>query len=167
MRFSFLSKPRPAQEEKEIREIFVVGITLKAVGAFFETVLGLLLMFTNVVTSIVFFLMRWSLVDDPDNYFISHLHSLATLSAHAQFLGGVYLLSHGIVKLFLMIAVLLNKVWAYPASIGVLALFMIYEIVRYVQTFSVPTGLLFLFDGIIVILLAHEYLLMRKQKRSL
>ena len=34
--------------------------------------------------------------------------------------GAVYLLTHGLVKVVLVVALLLNKLWAYPWMIGVL-----------------------------------------------
>lgn len=143
--------------EEEIREVFIAGVTLKAFGAFAELVLGLLLMYSNVVAHTIETLMSWALVQDPDNFFLSHLYAFATLSPRAQFLGGVYLASHGAVKFVLMIALLRNKPWAYPASIAVLILFMVYEVARFIQTHSTPTLLLFIFDAVIVWLIYHEY----------
>jgi uncharacterized membrane protein len=120
-------------------------------------------LFTHVLTNVTLFLMSWALVQDPDNFFSTHLYAFATISPHTQFLGGVYLASHGIVKLFLMIAILRNKAWAYPASIAVMVLFMLYEAVHFVQTYSIPTAFLFGFDGIMVFLIWHEYKLLRKK----
>ncbi len=150
-----------SREEREIRKVFYVGVILKALSAFLETILGVLLLYTHVVTNTITFLLNWAVVQDPDNFFLGHLHSFTTLSPSAQFLGGVYLASHGLVKLFLMIALLRGKVWAYPASIAVIGLLMVDEVVRFIQTLSVPTLLLFIFDAIILILIWHEYRLVR------
>jgi len=150
--------------EKDIREVFVLGVVLKAIGAFFELVLGLLLMYSDIVTATITTLMGWALLQDPDNFFLNHLHALTTLSPRAQFLGGLYLASHGAVKFVLMIALLRNKAWAYPASIAVLMLFMIYEVVRFAQTHSLPTLFLFFFDAIIVWLIYHEYKLTKRRR---
>lgn len=148
--------------EEEIKTVFIIGVTLKAIGAGIETILGLLLMYTHVVSNVLTFLLDWALVQDPDNFFFGHLQSFASLSPRTLFLGGAYLASHGFVKCVLMVALLRNKVWAYPASIAVLVLFMLYELVRFIQTFSVPTLLLLFFDALIVWLIYHEYTLMRR-----
>jgi uncharacterized membrane protein len=42
-----------------------------------------------------------------------------------------YLLSHTIVKLALVVGLLRNQLWSYPASLAVLTLFIIYQIYRF------------------------------------
>ena len=44
--------------------------------------------------------------------------------------GGLYLLSHGVVKIVLATALLRNKLWAYPWMIGFLGVFVIYQLYR-------------------------------------
>ena len=44
--------------------------------------------------------------------------------------GAVYLLLHGAVKVVLVIALLLNKLWAYPCMIVVLLIFIGYQLYR-------------------------------------
>ena len=151
--------------EKEIHDAFLVGVILKGGNAILEVVLGTLLLFTHVVTNTILAFINYALVQDPDNFFSTHLSALANLSPQAQFFGALYLLAHGIVKIFLVVGLLRNKSWAYPASISVLSLFMFYELVRTVQTGSIPLLLLSLFDGAVVFLIWHEYNRIQKAKR--
>ena len=44
--------------------------------------------------------------------------------------GAVYLLLHGAVKVVLVTALLLNKLWAYPCMIVVLLIFIGYQMYR-------------------------------------
>jgi uncharacterized membrane protein len=44
--------------------------------------------------------------------------------------GAVYLLSHGIAKVVVVVLVLRNKLWAYPWLIGLLLAFIVYQLYR-------------------------------------
>jgi uncharacterized membrane protein len=67
------------------------------------------------------------------------------------------LLVHGIVKVVLVLALLRNKLWAYPWLIGVLLIFIGYQVYRIVL--SPALGLIALtgFDIVIVALTWREY----------
>ena len=60
-----------------------------------------------------------------------------------------------------MIGLLRNKLWAYPVSLAVLGLFIIYQLYRF--SYSHGVGLLVLtgFDGVVMGLVWHEYRLIR------
>lgn len=147
----------PERIERDLHDAFLIGIALKGASALLETVLGVLLMYTHVVTNFVLTLTTYALIEDPDNFFATHLRALAAVSPQAQFLGGLYLLLHGAVKCALMLGLWLDKAWAYPASIVVMLLFMFYEVVRFFETYSLAYLALILFDAIVVGLIIHEY----------
>lgn len=65
--------------------------------------------------------------------------------------GAVYLLAHGIIKVALVMALLLNKLWAYPWMI-VLAVFIAYQAYRIVLSPSVGLLALTVFDLVIIAL---------------
>jgi len=142
--------------ERTIHRAFEIGIVLKGVNAAIEALFGVLLLFTNVV-GLVQTLIAAELIEDPDNFFATHLRALANPSHQAQIFGGLYLLSHGVIKGVLVIGLLRNKFWAYPASLAVLSLFIVYEVVRFFQTHYLPLLLLVVFDLVIVWLVWHEY----------
>jgi uncharacterized membrane protein len=149
--------------ERDLHRAFIVGVILKGLNAILEVVLGMLLLYTNVVTDVILTLLDNALIQDPDNFFATHLYRYADLSPHAQFFGALYLLSHGVVKLFLVAGLLSHKIWAYPASIGVLVLFMFYQAIRFFETYSVAMLLLTIFDAVLVWLIWHEYRRIRTQ----
>lgn len=153
--------------ERDIHEVFLIGVVLKGLNATLEIILGTLLLFTHVVTNTILAFINYALVEDPDNFFSAHLHSLANLSPQAQFFGGLYLLAHGVIKVCLVIGLLRNKSWAYPASITVLSFFMFYELVRSIQTHSIAILLLTIFDAIVVTLIWHEYRRIQQTRRKI
>jgi uncharacterized membrane protein len=66
-------------------------------------------------------------------------------------------LSHGIVKLFLVVGLLRNKLWAYPAAIVVFVLFIAYQLYRLSSAPSPLLVLLTVFDVVVIGLTWHEY----------
>ena len=75
----------------------------------------------------------------------------------AALLGGLYLLSHGIIKLVLVVAVLRQRLWAYPWMIGFLIAFIVYQTYRMALSPSVWLALLTAFDILVVVLTWIEY----------
>lgn len=153
-------------EEREMHEVFLVGVILKGLNAVLEIILGTLLLFTHVVANTILAFINFALVEDPDNFFAAHLSAIANLSPRAQFFGGLYLLAHGVVKIFLVAGLLRNKPWAYPTSMTVLSLFTFYELVRFIETHSIAILLLTIFDGIVVLLIWNEYRRVQKSRKK-
>lgn len=77
----------------------------------------------------------------------THLLSWAQhFSVETKAFYAFYLVSHGVVKLFLVIGLLRNKLWAYPASLVVLGLFIAYQLYRFSYTHGFGLIVLTLFD---------------------
>jgi uncharacterized membrane protein len=76
--------------------------------------------------------------------------------------GAVYLLLHGAVKVVLVIALLLNKLWAYPCMIIVLLIFIGYQLYRIAMQPRAGLVALTIFDAVIVTLTWREF---RRQRR--
>lgn len=75
----------------------------------------------------------------------------------------VYLFSHGLVKIAIVVALWLNKLWAYPLGLIVFTGFIVYQCYRYTYTHSVWLIWLSVFDAIVVYLTWREY---QEQKSS-
>lgn len=151
--------------EKNIRLIFVVSIFLKGVNALLEIIVGFIFLFTGAATAITWFFIQGELIEDPGDLVAnSILHYLPYFSGHAQFFVSWYLLSHGIIKLFLAVALLRNKLWAYPAAIVVFALFIIYQLYRFTYTHSIFLIIFTVVDLAVIWLTWHEYRIMKKNK---
>jgi len=146
-----------AKREHVIYDVFVGAIVIKGLNAILEIVLGTLLLFTDVVEDVVSILVQKELIEDPNSFVATYIQSLLSTTPQVQSFGALYLLSHGIVKVFLMIGLLRNKLWAYPATIAVLALFITYQMVRYLNTHSILLIFLSVFDAFVVWLVWHEY----------
>jgi uncharacterized membrane protein len=71
--------------------------------------------------------------------------------------GAIYLLTHGLVKVVLVTALLLNKLWAYPWMIVVLLLFIGYQLYRIALQPTAGLIALTVFDVAIVALTWREY----------
>ena len=139
-------------------------MVLKGVHALIECVGGLLLAFvsTEAIIQLVVSVTQDDFVEDHLDSVATHLQAWANgFSIKTQHFYAFYLLSHGIVKVALVVGLLRAKLWAYPASIVVMSLFIVYQIYRYTYTHGV--GLIFLtaFDIILIGLIWHEYRLMK------
>ena len=151
--------------EKNIRQVFVVSLLLKGLNAVLELVGGTLLLFTGTVTSIVLFLIQRELIEDPTDFIANSIqHYLPYLSEHSQLFASFYLLSHGIIKIFLVGGLLRNKLWAYPAAIGVFVLFIVYQLYRFTYTHSSFLILLTVFDFVVIWLTWHEYKVVKRNQ---
>ncbi|MBA3668252.1 MAG: DUF2127 domain-containing protein [Sphingomonas sp.] len=156
---------RPGFQEHRIHQMFEVSVLLKGAHAVIECVGGLLLAFTSTTTilSLVERLTQDELVEDRGDFIANYLLAWSqTFSVETQHFYAFYLLSHGIVKLALVGGLLMRKLWAYPASLVVLGLFIAYQIYRYTHTRSAGLIVLTVFDLIVMVLVWHEYRLLRR-----
>jgi len=155
--------------ERRIHQLFEVGIVLKGAHAAIECLGGLLLAFIHSATIVrlVNALTQEELVEDPHDFVATHLLEFAkTFSAGTQHFYAFYLLSHGIVKLFLVAGLLQNRLWAYPASLVVLGLFIVYQLYRFSYTGGVGLIVLSAFDLVVVGLIWHEYRVVQSASRA-
>ncbi len=145
------------KREKGIHEVYMISIGLKGAFALLQIVLGLMLLYTKSVVEFILELVQNELIEDPNDFFATHFRSILNPSPEAQVFGGLYLLSHGAIKLVLIVGLLRNKLWAYPASLAVFALFILYQMIRYFRTYSVWLLVLTVLDLIVMWLIWHEY----------
>jgi uncharacterized membrane protein len=76
---------------------------------------------------------------------------------------GVYLLSHGVIKVFLVGSLLRGRLWAYPTAIVFFAMFIVYQMYRYYLHPSIGMIILSILDLIVIVLTWLEY---RQLKRA-
>lgn len=140
--------------------LFEITVLLKGLHAFLETVGGFFFLFvpTTRVNSVAVFLTSNELGEDPKDFLARYLAKFAgELSVSGQHFIALYLLSHGIVKLFAVIALWKRKLWAYPSSILIFALFIVYQTYRYASTHSTWLLVLSVFDILLILLTIREY----------
>jgi len=152
-----MTSEREQARERGIHEVFEISIVLKGIGALVETLLGVFLPYSTGTLDLIRALLQNELIDDPEDFFASHLFSLINPSPEALQFGSLYLLSHGIVKLILIVGLMRRKIWAYPASIAIFTLFIAYQSVRYLRTHSLWLLFLNIVDLFVIWLIWHEY----------
>jgi len=140
--------------------VFEIGVVLKGIDGLLEVVGGVLLLLVTraQISGLVHALTQHELSQDPRDLIATQLlHTASSVTGPGLLFGAGYLLVHGIIKVVLVLALLRNKLWAYPWLIGVLLIFIGYQVYRIVLS---PTlGLIALtgFDTAIVALTWREY----------
>jgi uncharacterized membrane protein len=148
---------------------FAVGITLKGLDGVLEIVGGLLLLIVSPATidRLTQSLTLHELSEDPHDFLATHLlHAASGFGGSAARFGAVYLLSHGLVKVVLVAALLRNKLWAYPWMIVFLVAFIVYQVYRMTFAFSIGLLALTVFDLFVVWLTYREYGKQRLNSRT-
>ena len=148
------------QNSSALDRTFYISLILKAVDSVLEILGGILLLFISPETigHITKALTEQELSTDPHDVIANHiLHAAHEFTHGGRWFAAFYLLSHGIVKIVLIVALFKQKLWAYPWMMVVLALFVVYQLYR--MTFKFGIGLLFLtiFDVFVVWLTWLEY----------
>jgi uncharacterized membrane protein len=139
---------------------FKISVALKGLDGVLEIVGGVALLFVAPAT-----LQAWAqsltaheLAQDPHDFIARHLlHSASQLSRGTTLFAAFYLLSHGIVKVVLVVAVLRGRLWAYPWIIALLAVFIVYQLYRLTYRLTLGLTLLTLFDAFVMVLTILEY----------
>ena len=146
--------------ERRMHQLFVIGVMLKGVHALIECAGGAAFAFVNIdsIKRLLAHLNREDLIGLRNDFVATHLAKIAEgFTPGAKHFYAFYLLSHGVVKLALIAGLLKGKLWAYPASLVVLGLFILYQVYRYALTHSAGLIVLTVFDLIVIGLIWHEY----------
>lgn len=103
-------------------------------------------------------LTRTELSEDPNDVIANQLlHTANGLTGQVVLFGAVYLLLHGVVKVVLVPALLLNKLWAYPWMIVTLVVFVAYQVYRIALQHGAAMIALTVFDLFIIALTVREW----------
>ncbi|MEI8337649.1 MAG: DUF2127 domain-containing protein [bacterium] len=157
-------------KEKYIYEFFELSILLKAINAVIEIILGLIIFFItqDFIHDVITFFTSKELIEDPTDLFANYFFvSGNNFAATSHIFIIIYLLVHGVIKLILMLSLFKNKLWAYPLSIIFFSLFIFYQIYRFTYTHSLWLILFTIFDILVVWLVWHEYISLKKNAKSI
>lgn len=144
---------------------FQASITLKGLDGLLEIVTAFLFLTVTParVNSLINFFTFHSLSRNPNAFVASHLlHASQNIVVHSHYFIFIYLLSHGVAKVVLVVALWCNRLWAYPAMIVLLAAFIVYQLYRITFAPSIFLLGLTIFDAVVIWLTLAEY---KKQKR--
>jgi len=153
--------------KSQVRELlFRYSVVLKGLDAVLEIAGGVALWFISpeFIVRLTALLTRGELSEDPRDLVSNYLrHAASHLSLGGEHFIAIYLLGHGVVKLFVVVALLRNKLWGYPLSIIVFGGFIAYQMYRYTLTHSLGLIALTIFDLIVIVLIWLEYRAVRRQ----
>lgn len=149
-----------------IQKLFNLSIFLKGVFAFLELISGILLFFvtSDLLLKFIYYLFGHELIQDPTDFLVNALLNLfSNFPSSIKLFFVIYLLTHGIIKLGLIVALWKEKLWAYPLSEIIFSLFIIYQIYRYFQYPSAFLILLSVLDVFVIILIYLEFQILKNK----
>lgn len=148
-------------EPDVVDRVFHISLILKGLDGLIEVIGGLLLLLIRPeqINRWTHSLTAGTLGSDPHSVWAKPLADWASSITKGSILFGcIYLLSHGVVKIFVVTQVWRNRSWAYPLLIIVIGLFVLYQL-GYLVFKKVSGGMIALtiFDLIIIYLTVIEY----------
>jgi uncharacterized membrane protein len=138
-------------QEKRIHQIFQITVALKGLHGIVEIVGGiaLALFSTDAILRLLYHLDKHQVVTRHFNTGEHHYYVW-------------FFLSHGALNLALAIGLLLERLWAYPAAMVILVLFIILQMHRFIHVHDPGLVVFSILDVIVIALAVHEYRLLRK-----
>ena len=155
------------KQGKLIDRIFEIGVLIKALFGFFELSGGILFAISGqkIMDSFVIKLAEQEILEDPNDFVANYIIRLTNdFSLGTQVFASFYLISHGIVNIFLAVFLLKGKLWAFPTAIGLFSIFIFYQVYRFFHTYSLLLLLLIVFDIFVISIIWLEY---KRRKKHL
>lgn len=152
-------KPK-SEVRKYEHKAFILTLVIKGIDGVLEIIGGILLLVISPakMNEYVVLLTQHELSRNPDDRLANYLLNLShNISRDTTIFAGLYLLSHGVVKVFIVISLLQKKLWAYPVGIAFFSAFCIYQIYRFAITHSMSMVFLTVLDLIVIWLTWKEY----------
>jgi len=143
-----------------LHQLFEASLVIKGVLAVAEALsgLGLLLTTNAMILAFVDWLTRNELAQEPTDAMALWVRRLAqTFSMETQHFYAIYLISHGALKLVMVLLLAFRVVWAYPAAMVVLAGFVVYQLHHWTVTGSPVLPVLSGFDLLMIWLVWREW----------
>ncbi len=150
-----------------MHKIFTISVILKGFNGLLEILVGVAAIFIthDLLVRYVDLLTRQELLQDPGDVFANYLVNAAnSYSFDVQIFIAAYLLIHGVLKVWLVISLLKERMWAYPTAIVVFSLFVVYQMYEYFKAPHISLLLLSILDVVIIYLTYLEY---RSHKKRL
>jgi uncharacterized membrane protein len=141
-------------------QAFEVGIFLKGVFAVSEMLTGLALFLVSheTIPRVVHWVTSAEISQDPNDLIARALLKWAeAFSVDAQSFFALYLLSHGAIKLIVVVLLVRGKLWAYPLAVAVFSGFVIYQMHRYWLQPDFSLIALSVLDLAVIVLTLIEY----------
>lgn len=146
---------------------FRIGMWWRILYGFLRLILGfvLLRLVGTPIADIFYKLMAHELIEDPRDFLMRAVSPLLQhLSFTVTYFLAAYLLFWGIIDILLSINLLKHKMWAFPVSIYLIGIFVLYEIYRFTHTHSLILACVIIIDMILIWLIRKEYLKLNSAK---
>jgi uncharacterized membrane protein len=151
----------------QLHLLFKIGVWSKGIDGALEAIAGFTLLFTTPASlrHLIDWLTQGELQEDPTDFIATHLvdffHQLSFSTKHFV---SAYLLVYGITKIGLAAGLLRGKLWAYPFALGVLGLFLCYQVYRFSHNHSMGLGFVSILDLIVIVLIWRDYQYMKAKR---
>ncbi|HSX17342.1 MAG TPA: DUF2127 domain-containing protein [Patescibacteria group bacterium] len=139
---------------------YEIGLIIKGFDGSVELIAGILLLVIPAATieHVVWAVTHGELATDPHDFIATHiLHYGQQLASGHNLFAVLFLLTHGGVKVGLVVALLLQKLWAYPWALGALVLFLAYQVYLLVTQPTFIMAFLTFLDVAIIWLVWREW----------
>lgn len=145
---------------KTIHRFYVLSLAVKGIDAAAEALGGMALLFVNTDAIVGF--LRWitsaELLEDPNDWVAQSLLRLAAgLSMNDKTFFALFLAAHGIIKSFIVIGLLRERIWMFPVGLIGLGGFVVYQFYLYAVNGSDWLLVLAAFDLLIMWLVWREW----------
>jgi uncharacterized membrane protein len=140
--------------------IFQLSLLFKGAFAAAEILAGISAYFVTqqFLFKLVESLMRRELLENPRDLIANYLLTAVDhFSLSTRHFTAAYLLSHGVVKLWLIVGLLRGKLWYYPLAIAVFGAFILYQLYRFTLSHSLWLVLITVVDAVVIALTWQEY----------
>lgn len=155
--------------EQEIHKVFDVSLLFKGLIAAAEMLGGIILAAVGpgAILNFVNTFVGGEIREDPHDVVANYLLHLAqTFGGSSKSFAALYLLVHGIVNGAIVVALWKEKLWAYPISFVVLVAFVLYQLYYLTFGFSWWVLAVTIIDIFILVLVWHEYGVLKKRHAS-
>ena len=164
--------------EKRVHWVFFWSLLLKAIMAAVELSFGILLAVVSIdwlsakigwmaqsyvntewLNNIIDWVTPDRIILHPNDMIASYLFLFAeNLSIGTKLFAAIYAIVNGVIKLFLFVELLREKMWIFKPAIFALSAFVVYQFYRYFFVTHEPALLVFAsFDIIVIGLIWHTY----------
>ncbi|MEO7939131.1 MAG: DUF2127 domain-containing protein [Burkholderiaceae bacterium] len=151
--------------EKNVHVAFEVSLLFKGAFAVLEIATGIFAYFVTqqFLLDMAHLVTRAELTEDPHDFVANHLlHAAQGLSVSSQQFTAFYLLSHGLIKIWLIAGLWRKKLGYYPATIAIFGALIVYQLYRYSFAPSLSLLLITALDVLVVGLTWFEYQHLRR-----
>jgi len=142
-----------------IRRLFDIGVILKGIDGALQTVVGLLLLLkADAIRGWLWMWISHRPGEKSGDLMATTLAKLAAiLSSDTGTFAAYYLIGHGVVKVFLAVNLLRERMWAFPVSIVLFGVFTVYQFHRFTLTHSPTLFCLAVLDLVVIGLIVREW----------